>query len=72
VASQTCGSPSGGLLLSRGPLAANLHRLPRTSANSFRAALVLLVSLCIRLATASIDWLAARIGLGTPVTIDAE
>jgi lipoprotein-anchoring transpeptidase ErfK/SrfK len=26
---------------------------------------------CIRLATASIDWLAARIGPGTPVTIDA-
>jgi lipoprotein-anchoring transpeptidase ErfK/SrfK len=25
---------------------------------------------CIRLATASIDWLAARIGSGTPVTID--
>jgi lipoprotein-anchoring transpeptidase ErfK/SrfK len=27
---------------------------------------------CIRLATASIDWLASRIGPGTPVTIDAE
>jgi lipoprotein-anchoring transpeptidase ErfK/SrfK len=26
---------------------------------------------CIRLATASIDWLAARIGAGTPVTIEA-
>ena len=25
---------------------------------------------CIRVATASIDWLAARIGAGTPVTID--
>jgi lipoprotein-anchoring transpeptidase ErfK/SrfK len=27
---------------------------------------------CIRLATASIDWLAARIGPGTPTTIDAR
>jgi lipoprotein-anchoring transpeptidase ErfK/SrfK len=27
---------------------------------------------CIRLATASIDWLAARIGPGTPVTIEAD
>jgi lipoprotein-anchoring transpeptidase ErfK/SrfK len=27
---------------------------------------------CIRLATPSIDWLAARIGPGTPVTIDAR
>jgi lipoprotein-anchoring transpeptidase ErfK/SrfK len=27
---------------------------------------------CIRLATASIDWLASRISPGTPVTIDAE
>jgi lipoprotein-anchoring transpeptidase ErfK/SrfK len=25
---------------------------------------------CIRLATPSIDWIAARIGAGTPVTID--
>jgi lipoprotein-anchoring transpeptidase ErfK/SrfK len=26
---------------------------------------------CVRLGTANIDWLAARIGPGTPVTIDA-
>jgi len=26
---------------------------------------------CIRLATASIDWLSTRIGPGTPVTIDS-
>jgi hypothetical protein len=62
---RTCGSLSGGLLLSRGSPAANLHRLQRTSAKSFRAALVLLVSLCTLIFASSALGADAPVGLGT-------